>query len=393
MAQSRAKRSRAGAWASVLALSLVVGTGPAWPPSVGVSVARADGDATIARALLESGIGKLKDREYTAAVTLLDQALDESEEVFEAAYHKGVALERLERSREALSAYRWFVRTCTEHEEDGEVERDVLQLKKRAERKIDQLAAGELELDKLGRELVDDLLAFARKHDRKDPAIAARALRHVLAVEPGNEDAAELLEKLGFEADADDEPAAESDAGGGSGPFSKLPVEEWIDFIGLRSFPTGGTEYGDGTVTRDSESGKIVHFSAAKSNVERYVLELEWRIHEVHERGWASGWVVGEDDARFIGIFAQNSSVDFVFTNKKTGARADLGGQPMAPLDMDAWHRLDVLVDGAKVEVHLDGERMIEEELATHAPLTGQIGVFHQRSRVEFRVARMGVLK
>lgn len=367
-----------------LALLTVASTAAPWI----APAALAEGNETVARALLDSGKEKLKDGEFRAAVTLLDQALEESDAVIEAAYHKGVALERLEDSAGALVAYRWFVDACKDKGDDAT--KDEQTLLKRAERKIGQLAAGERELDKLGRGFAKDLIAFAKKHAEDDPTMASRALRTLLAVDPHNEEAAELADELGLSVEEDDgaEPAPK-----GSSPFTSLDVAEWIDFIELRSFPSGASDYGDGTVTRDLEGGAITHFSAAKSNVTRFVLELEYRVHQVHERGWTSGWVIGENADRFIGIFGQNSSVDFVYTNKKTGGRADLGSAPMPPVDMDAWHRLDVLVDGEKVEVHFDGDRKIRETLTTHAPLSGGIGVFQQRSKVEFRVARMGLLR
>lgn len=346
-----------------------------------------DGDAAVAAALLKSGKASLRKKQYQEAITFFDKALAEHDSVIEAHFQKAFAFEKLARPKDALASYRSFVELC--RAKDAAASKEELALLKRATKRVDALAAGERELRKLEDRFVADVLGFAKKHADKDPHVSIRALRAALAARPDHEDARDLLEELGGDVD----PGAEDDGTGGSGPFAKLDVAEWIDFVGLQAFPSKRRAvYEDGVARLEVEGGVIMDFPEARDDAGRFVLEMEYRVTAEHERGWAVGWTFGGRDGGFYGAFAQRSSIDFV-QNHAGGARNQLGDHPMRPIALDSWHRLDVKVEGATMEVWYDGKRVFRDTDDDRSHLKGDVGIFHQRCTAEYRVARMGILE
>jgi len=351
------------------------------------------GDRTVAAALVEQGKKALAKKSWTDAVTLFKKALQESPELIEAEYLRAQALEKGGGSKaEAVAAYRSFLEML-EHTPDAA--KDVQALKPQAEKRILALAAGESEIQKLDDAFATQLLQFAKKYQSKDKAIAIEAMRLLLATKPDHAEAAELYKSLDGPPleGAAGAPAAKAAAGAAvDTPFGKLKIKTWHDFIADRAFdaPDVVKYEGEGLVV-DLKGGKLVKVTNAPDLGKRYVIDVEFRVIEEKERGWFVGALFGLNaDSDMFTAFAQKTTTVVNHGNWKTGPGPDMLSEPMKGGDPGAWRRLGVKVDGATVELWLDGKRAGSAKATDRTDLAGDVGLAQQRCKAEYRVFRAG---
>lgn len=374
------RRAGPGSTAAWVLVAVLAFAGAGGPP-------RAMADETIAQALLESGRSAFKKKDYDEAAKLFAKALSENFALIEACYWQAYALDKAERPTEALAVYRRFLEMYADKAEGGSPTKEETSLRDKAEKRVAVLAAGELELKKLGDGFEKDLMEFAKRNGSTDKWASLRALGLLVRLRPDHDAARELIVSLGGQAPAAPEPEALRD------PFAGLAVARWIDFLELKNLKVSDVTRQEGSeVIVDLEGGSVFWLADASRSAERFVLEMEFKPLHEYTRGWLSGWCFGGDTENFTLAVAMRSDVE-LSRSSPGGGHTQLAGNPMPPMAMDAWHSLCLRCEGRKVTVWFDGKKSIEHEFAEGWVGAGQVGVFHQRARIRYRKLRMGVLE
>ncbi len=347
---------------------------------------QAGADPAVAQILIEQGRKAITQRNFAEAVQRLERACTEDPAQIEALYLLGTVYEKTKEPSKALAAYRSFRDLGAEQARVGALDKRLQPLQKKAQERIGLLGKGEAELEALQGGFAQKVLAFARSAAKDDPDLCQHALTRLLEVSPGQAEAQELLGRLGGEAKA--------------APGDKAPIPgitRWTDLIATRALLAGDrVTYGDIPLVIDAEGGSIFWTEEGVRAEEPAVLEIEFRCAKAHASGWLVGVAFGrgtEAEGRqdeFVTVFAQDSKVVTVLGTG--GRQVDLGTTVVPPLG-DRWHRLAAGMEQGKVRVFFDGKRLASLSVSGRDALDGEIGVFHQRCRAEFRVLRLGSAK
>jgi len=102
------------------------------------------------------------------------------------------------------------------------------------------------------------------------------------------------------------------------------------------------------------------------------------------------GFVFGNRKGEFVTAFFQKTTV--VLHEALKSGRSDLETFAMPPVADKAWHRLGAIVRGNAIEVWFDGKKVISYTHPSRSDFNGEIGLFHQRCKGEYRVIRSGRL-
>src|SRR5690349_11699944 len=321
----------------------------------GAPPARA-GDPSVARTLLESGKKALAARKIDEAVAHFRKALAEDANLVEAAYWIGAACDRDKDDAGALAAYRDFLSLL---EKRGNPSAEETKLKVLADKRVDALAAGEKEFQKLEDRYVEDLLAFARARYARDPAVAALALDRVLAARPNHAAALSLYEKIGGR------PGGKGDGpdAADGGVLASRGVKEWRDLLGERAITSSFVSFAGEVMTFDTKAGKKVTAKHAIDMGANFVYEMEFRVVEAYDPGWLSGLTFAEKpDAGFVSLFVQAGKM-VLFQEADDGTRKELANVSLPAVELDAWHRLTLVARGDAVEGWLDGKKVVDQRL------------------------------
>ena len=157
----------------------------AWP--------RAHADEDKAQELTEEGEIALESEEPKAAVVLFRRAIEASDTWLPAYFGLGEALLEVDKTDEAVVAFRKVVR-CAAAREDipSGWERKV----RRAKRKLDEHDERGKELEEAVDQTVTELLRLVEKHKTSDPDLADRALAVILALRPDHDRAGEVRDRM-----------------------------------------------------------------------------------------------------------------------------------------------------------------------------------------------------
>lgn len=378
-------RRRSCAFVACLAAAFAFGLAASVAP-----VRAEDPDAAVAAALLKSGKAAVQKKSWDEALTLFDRALRETPDLIEAEFQRGVALERKGDRTAAVAAYRRFLDRLKEKAGAGSATPEETALGPQAEKRVAFLAQGEQELAKLEDQFASQLLAFAKKHREKDRAIADRALRTLLDVRPDHAEARSLLGDAGAGDEDGGAASRPAPAAPDTGPFAKLRVAQWDDFIATRRLTAAAIVYEEPGFVIDTETGKVITPSAAMDYGLKYAYECEFRVTEEKERGWLVGLVFAEKEDDLRTAFVQRGQVVLSRGKLSSGPSGDEGAEPLKNLDLAAWHRLGVRVDGSRYEVWFDGKKVLQGTDSVRVSLDGDLGLFQQRCRVEWRLLRAG---
>jgi tetratricopeptide (TPR) repeat protein len=350
-----------------------------------VAPARA-GDPSVAKTLLESGKKALNARKVDEAVVHFRKALAEDGNLVEAAYWIGAARDREKDDPGSLAAYRDFLSLL---EKRGNPSAEEQKLKGLAEKRVDSLAAGEKEFQKLEDKYVEDLLSFARAKFLRDPAVAALALDRVLAVRPAHPAALSLYEKIGGKPGAKPgEGTADADGGVPAGKG----VKAWRDILRNREISSDSITFTGDVMVFDAKGGKKVTSHKPIDEGGNLVYETEFRVVEAYDSGWLAGLTFSEKaESDFLAFFAQSGQV-VLLQQVSDRDRKELAQVAVATLEVGTWHRLAVVLRGDAVEGWLDGKKLVDQRLRDRPDLSGELGIFQQACRTERRVFRAGKL-
>ncbi len=136
---------------------------------------------------------------------------------------------------------------------------------------------------------VTKLMAFADNHADDDPAVARDALERVLVIDPEHPDARRRFGEFGGGDDTG------RDGGGAGapvpkappGPFERLRKGPWHDLLARKSLGTKSATYGPGgSMFVDAAGGSIMTPTERIKTGERFVVEIDFRVLEEHQRSW-----------------------------------------------------------------------------------------------------------
>ena len=344
------------------------------------------GDPSVAKTLLESGKKALNGRKIDEAIAHFRKALVEDGNLVEAAYWIGAARDKEKDDPGALAAYRDYLALL---EKRGSPSSEEQKLRGLAEKRVDALAAGEKEFQKLEDRYVEDLLAFARAKFLRDPAVAALALDRVLAARPNHPAALSLYDKIGGKPGA--KPGGGAADGEGGVPAAR-GVKEWRDLLRNRDISSDAITFTGDLMSFDTKGGKKVTSKKPIDEGGNLVYETEFRVAEAHDSGWLAGLTFSEKgEADFLAFFAQSGQV-VLLQQVSDRDRKEHAQVAVNTIEVGTWHRLAVVLRGDTVEGWLDGKRVVEQRLRERPDLSGELGIFQQGCRTERRVFRVGKL-
>lgn len=345
-------------------------------------------DEGVAGFLIAEAKKAISKRNYGEAVVKLERALEEEPSLLEAAYLLGQVFEKKKEPSRALGAYRTFRDGCLER--GSELDKKLARLLPRAEKRIALLGKGELELAKLQTAFAEELIRFARKVQEEDPDLAVDALRRLLSVAPESDAARRLLEDLTGE-DAGS-PTDDTDPTGGA----IRGITSWDDLLERRAIPPGtDIQYHRGVLTVDRRGGTIFWTDPFVRAPDTFVYEVEFRFLEEYSNGYLLGLAFALDEEAAGGgandlVLAMGLKSTLTLAQSSGGRNIDVGESAIPSVPLGTWRTLAVAVQGRKVRVFLDGKQRINSSVPGRRALSGPIGIFHQRSKVEIRRLRLG---
>ncbi len=364
-----------------IAAALVAG-----PYAVRTTARAGDADTAVARSLVDSGRDAFAKKRYDEALALFEKALAERPDYGDAAYWQGQTFEKIGRPSDALAAYRVFLEI---HAARSEPSREDAALAAKVEKLVEKLAAAERELDALNARFVERVLAFAEARVETDPRLAREAVDTALRVAPESEAALALRDTLGGGADEGGEAGLGTPP---AGPFARFALEPWHDLIAKKSMGTSFARYEDGAMLVDTQGGSVSKCVDRIRTGPRFVYEADFRVLEVHADTWLVGLAFAHDGQHFYAAFTQAPQA-VLTRNDLGGGLQELDHHPMKPLALNRWHRLALRVDGAKLSVWLDGEVVLNVTVDDPNDLQGELGIFQQRCKAQYRLLRAAVMK
>jgi hypothetical protein len=329
---------------------------------------------------VKGGRDDLGKKQYDEAVKKLEKARGEDPTLLEACYWLGVVHEARKDARAALVAYKAFKAAYDEKRAAGAASKDEDALFEKTQARLDVLAASETELSRIRDGYVDRLYAFAEENFVRDPAVTARALKMLLDVRPKHERARRLLEKLGT--------AEAASAAADTDPFG---VRAWQDLIATKAFSENNEiEYVDDLMVMERHVGQIVHPPRLEKTTPRYVIDVEARFTVDHGNR-VFGVSFGKADQHAFCVMITPNKCDLVEIRDAGASSQTFESAPLkSNIEVEAWHRVTLVVDGLHLEVQMDGKKAVEATVKGYADLDGDVGVYVQESRVEFRRFRVG---
>jgi hypothetical protein len=365
---------------------------------LGLSGVRA-GDPKLAQTLMEAGKKALEEGDLDRAFANFQKASEEDDSLFEYQYWQGVVSEKRGDTPLAVASYKTFLVNFEKVNRMGaSVPPATIPLAKKARARLEVLAAGPLEQEKLEAGFVEKMMEAAKAAKKTSPEAARRAARWVYRTTHGkHEAAAALLTELG---DTPGKPAAGPEKGAeeepGQEPFLDVPtVVKGKSLLHHQVFGAApgwswAKENERWIATIDAPTaGQVSWPNPTVESGPRFVCEMEVRILTEHRLDWAIGPAFGKRDDFAIVMFQRSQVVASRVGPTKTFV--DIGGNGLsAPLDLTQWHRLTFVVDGTALRVWLDGTKLLEKEVPKE--VVSGLGLWLQYCKVEVRTLRFGAL-
>lgn len=345
-------------------------------------------DEGVAEFLIGEAKRAISKRKYDEAVVKLERAREEAPLLLEASYLLGQVFEKKKEPGRALAAYRVFRDGCLEQGDC--LDKKLARLLPRAQKRIAVLGKGEKELEKLQTSFAAKVVRFARRVQEEDPDLAVDALRRLVAVAPECNVARSLLEELTGE-DAGS-PTQEIDSTGGA----IRGITSWDDLLERQAIPPGKElTYDRGVMTIDKQGGTIFWTHPFVRAPDAFVYEVEFRFLEDYAPGYLLGLAFALDEGSGGGgaddvVLAMALQTTVTLAQSSDGRNMDVGEAAIPAVRSGTWRTLAVAVEGRKVRVFLDGKQWIKSSIPGRRSLSGPLGLFHQRSKVEIRRMRLG---
>jgi len=344
-------------------------------------------DAEAAKEFLKLGKAAVRKKKFSDAISRFEKALEEDPSLIEAQYWIAVALDRDGDKNGAIQAFRDFLARYGEKKAKGLASRGETKLERLGRKRLNVLAIWEAKFEKIEKTFISDLIKFARKYSATDSASAVKALKVLLEICPGHADAQAFLQRLGG---AGPEEPVESEAGPEiAAPFRK--AHSWKDLLGLKIFRAKEKWTFEGkTLVGDLQDGMVFLPNTVIMSGSAYAVEIEARQLTEYHRGWLIGFIFGNRKGEFLSAFFQKTQL--VLHQELASGGTDLDKVAIPPIDPKAWHRLGAIVRGNSIEVWFDGKHILSGTHPTRSDLNGEIGLFQQRCKAQYRVIRSGKL-
>jgi hypothetical protein len=123
---------------------------------------------------------------------------------------------------------------------------------------------------------------------------------------------------------------------------------------------------------------------------DRYVLEMEFCLRRVDAGRWIVGFTFAREKSNdYLTLFL--SGTELVALQVRDGGPTGFADPvSVGKIEIDAWHRFAVDVDGIAVKAWFDGRVVLEAKLSNVKGLAGACGLYHQANRCEIRRLRLG---
>jgi tetratricopeptide (TPR) repeat protein len=326
-------------------------------------------DEDIAELLFTKAEKAARGKRYEEAAGLYERALKEHSPYPEAAFGLAVALEKQGKTQEALRA---FLRCRDDLAALKRPTRRQRSLGKKADRAIQKLGAGYAELDDLDAQLVKDLLAFARRYRRSDPAWAKRALETVLAIDPGNKTASDELGRLGaVSGPADAERPFSPAISAGMHDWHPGPKDDWSLTGDLLTCDTSGP-------------GQLNFYKPRLEG--SYSFRASFRLKGTKGSKRVFGFFFGDkgsEKSDWALIFNWAGELDLARTTEQGRHRAH--SKILPSWKYDRWHTIQVDVKPGAVVCSLDGKRVFDVDGEAKDAFDGNVALYVQDAHVEIR--------
>lgn len=343
------------------------------------------GDEEAAARLFAKGQDAYKKKEYELASVHFDDAYAYARDNAEALYLSARSYEKAGKDRSAFLTYRKFVKVFDELAAKKRMPASLVSFRRKAEGRVKSLGKVTLELEKIQKRHVDKLVAFARERAPTDPDVALRALERARDVACETSEIDELIRRIRPKVDVppDRVPSPFEDA-----------VEDWKDLIAEETFGfNDGWTYSYGTLEIDVKRGNLVHSrQRTLESGPHYVYEVEARVRKAHGGMWVVGLLFGHHgDERYAAVFDSKGCQISRFNGM---SRTGIEAQRHEHRELGVWHRLSVKVDGKRMELWLDGEKILAPDPAKlTGPLDGDYGMTAQGGIIEIRELRIGEIR
>lgn len=347
------------------------------PPSTS-----ADEDAF--RSLMKLGRAALEKGKADEAATKFRSATSEDKDAPDAWAWLGQALEKMGDKSGAIAAYRTAMSTMNERQRAGAASVELRDTVKRAIVRLETLAPGEIDLRRIQEVHVAELLAIARTAGEKDPATAKRCLEATLAISPADPAVRTLAETLGVAARGSAVPE------GAKAPDGK--IAQWDDLIARKALESPRATYDESVVTYEiRDKGEVVWANPSPEVAQRFALDVELRVLDRTANNAHAGWSFSRSGEHFFAVFLTATEVVLAeCADGKTDYLAHVSAAE--PKGKPTWRHVTVQVDGPKrITVSVDGKSLIVHKMTTDLEPGGQIGVWTQSCKVEYRKLRVGV--
>jgi hypothetical protein len=338
-----------------------------------------EADTEVAQALLQSAKNAHDKKQYDEALTLLAKAAQEAPDLRETQYWVGSCYDKKGDAPAAVRAWREFRDAIAASPPGPPASKGELELLRKAQVRLSVLAPGEAEEDKLRKAFAADLWALAKAKEQKDPASALLVLDTLLLAEPRH------LEAVAAAARLRTPPPRK-------GEFPLPPplatLTAWNDVIAAEGLGVGGAwTYANHVLTLDIDDNSIPGPPVPMRVGNRCALDMELRVLNTIVPTWSVGFaLMDETQPRMVGIAVEAKEVS-AFRGPTAGPMLKITSSPIAPIELNTWHRLSVQVAAPKIVVWVDGKKAAQLATDDLGPGT-HLRLYMNRCKVEMRTLR-----
>jgi hypothetical protein len=328
------------------------------------------GDPDVAELLLKKAKKAFSSKDYREAEHCFRRAVREMSPFPEARFGLAEALEKLDRPREALDAYRDCVGDI---EANGDLAK-WRSLRNRAQQAVTRLLGRSAELVKLNDAFIRECLDFAKKHASSDPQWAREAYETVLRLDPANMVAKGHLAMLPKAGAAPPVPEKPEPAGGGFGE-PVLRAELW----------SGAPEWSVGVeaIVGDSPNAGKLFWLEGMPLEGRFSVRGTFRVARAYDRLGFGVFFGSEGREPWWGLFFRSTGA-VSLERCEEGSNHQVRDTILDGFDVAKQHTIQLDVRPGDVVVSLDGKELFEFSAEDRKTFDGKICLYVQNGRIEW---------
>ena len=331
------------------------------------------GDQEVAKFLFAKGETALRAKQYADAEGYFRRALEEHTPFPEASYGHGVTLAKLNRTQEAIAAYRACISAVSAAKKPTPKWKTA---SNRAMRALKKLRKDFAALDKLGKKHIRDLLTFAQKHAKANPRWARRAYETVLTIDPGNATATAKLGKL---------PADDSPTRNGKKKSWGKPLIKAGDLGNWDPGKTSVWHIRGSVITGASDDHEgYINWLEDTSIGGDYELRIKFRLIREHGGRRTIGFFVGDGRDTWWSIMLEGAGT-MSLIRYQDGRNSSVGVKTLDAVKWTSWHTLKIEVKKEHAKLFLDDKLGLELDVERGQKFAGKFGLFIQAAKVEFK--------